>query len=246
MKSNIMRKLIFFESIPSTNDYAKNNFDKLQNKTIIIAKEQTAGRGRFSRKWYSPAEKSLYMSLVLKENIWRVELPIFNLISSLSVLKTIKSLTNLSPILKYPNDVYINKKKVAGILIETIFKLNTLEGIIIGIGVNINNENFPQELERKATSIFLETGKELDHLFFLKKFLEIFFNCLNKRINNQTIIEEWQRYSPSLFNTPIIITVDGKPMKAITNGLNDNGYLLVKKNDGNQIIISTNDYFFPE
>ena len=129
MKFNI----ILFDSITSTNDYAKENFKHLKHKTIIIAKEQTKGKGRFSRNWYSPKEEALYTSIVIKKNLIANDLPFINLIASLSILKTIKNLSPIYPILKYPNDVYINTKKIAGILIETIFKVNKLEGIIIQI-----------------------------------------------------------------------------------------------------------------
>lgn len=238
--------IILFDSITSTNDYAKENFEHLKHKTIIVAKEQTKGRGRFSRKWYSPKDEALYTSIVIKKNLITNDLPFINLIASLSVLKTIKNLSSLSPILKYPNDVYIDIKKIAGILIETIFKVNKLEGIIIGIGVNINNTKFSPELSNKATSIIIEYGKHIDLSIFLNELLKIIFQYLEKKIDKDNIIEEWTKNSPTLFNKTILLTIDGILTKAITSGLDYNGYLRVKTHNGKYLELKTTDFFFPE
>lgn len=244
--NNYINKFIHLDTIDSTNEFAKRFFKKLKNRTLILADEQTEGKGRFQRKWFSPKNEALYFSLILKR-IRKIEnLPFINLISALAIFDTIEEITGLKADLKWPNDVYINKKKLSGILIESIFKTMRLSGIIVGIGVNVNVKKFPEELCSKATSLYLELNKEVDKFLFLKFWIKNFFSYLRKIRNKDLIIKKWLENSSTIYDSPIIITIEETPAIAKTCGITSKGYLLVKKQNGSLLEITTNDFFFPD
>ena len=237
-----VKDFIHLQSTYSTNDYAKEIFDQLKNKTLIVADEQTAGRGRLDRTWFSPKKEALYFSLIIKKNITIEDLSFLNLISSLSVHKTIKEISGIIPDLKWPNDVYIKKKKIAGILIETIFKTDLLTGTIIGIGINLNIKEFPLALQSKATSLFLETNKETDNQHFLTVFINQFAAYFKNRKSKSKILKEWESCSTSIHNKNILVTLHGIPKRALTRGLSSQGYLLVQIERCSLTEITTADY----
>jgi BirA family transcriptional regulator, biotin operon repressor / biotin---[acetyl-CoA-carboxylase] ligase len=153
----IGKKIKKFDSLDSTNDYLKSNIDNFLDGDVILAYSQTSGRGRFNNTWNSP-KGSLYFSYVIKGKIKRTELFQYLMLSSLAVVSTL-SKYGLSAKIKYPNDILVNKRKIAGILIESI-GYEDIDSIIIGVGINLNQERFPNTLS-KATSIYKETNKKL-------------------------------------------------------------------------------------
>lgn len=175
-------KIIRYQKIESTQKEAiKRAKNGLAPWTVILAKEQTGGVGRKGNLWYSP-KGGLYFSIILPptktENV-----EIIHIITSFYLAKIIYEETNIKPFVKFPNDIYLNKKKVAGILTQNI--VVGKKGLaVIGIGVNTNIKNFPKELKKKATSLLLETKKEINNQKFFKKitntlkkvFEELFFN----------------------------------------------------------------------
>ncbi|MDD6302126.1 MAG: biotin--[acetyl-CoA-carboxylase] ligase [Bacillales bacterium] len=150
-----MNKLIEFESLDSTNEYGKNNIGKLNNLDIIFTKHQTNGHGRIKRQWQSD-ENSLTFSLIIKDKYLIDNYSSLSLISAVSVFNIIsKYLNNVS--IKWPNDIYVNNKKICGILLESL-SYEDIIGIIIGIGINVNNSNFDSAIN--ATSLYIESSKK--------------------------------------------------------------------------------------
>jgi BirA family transcriptional regulator, biotin operon repressor / biotin---[acetyl-CoA-carboxylase] ligase len=136
---------------------------------LVAAGEQTAGRGRLGRRWLAPAGTSLLCSLQLRPAIASERLPQLTGIAPLACAEAIAALTGLEPKLKFPNDVLVGDRKLAGILAEA------REGrVVLGIGVNVNvpAEELPQEVDRPATSVLVETGRELDRAELLAELLE--------------------------------------------------------------------------
>jgi BirA family biotin operon repressor/biotin-[acetyl-CoA-carboxylase] ligase len=136
---------------------------------LVAAGEQTAGRGRLGRRWLAPAGTSLLCSLQLRPAIASERLPELTGVASLACAEAIAALTGVEPALKFPNDVLVGDRKLAGILAEA------REGrVVLGIGVNVNvpAEELPQEVDRPATSVLLETGRELDRAELLAELLE--------------------------------------------------------------------------
>ncbi|HYK71952.1 MAG TPA: biotin--[acetyl-CoA-carboxylase] ligase [Pseudoneobacillus sp.] len=149
------------ESVESTQRIAHRlAYEHAPEGTIVIAEEQLSGRGRMDRKWYSPKYTGVWMSIILRPNIPLAKAPQLTLIAAVAVVQTIEELTGLSPEIKWPNDILINGKKMTGILTELQAEADRINSIIMGIGINVNQElkDFPIELQELATSIAIEKG----------------------------------------------------------------------------------------
>lgn len=177
--------LIEFEELYSTNAYAKDNFNSLNNFDVVSTNLQTKGHGQFERSWYSSNENggNCYITIVLKpENIAHINK--LTRYASNIVAKTLEKY-NLKPMFKYPNDVLIDGKKIAGILAESTFKGSELKGIALGVGVNLNlQEKDLKHIDQKATSVFLETGNRVNKLEFITCLLDNFYVYYDGLINH--------------------------------------------------------------
>lgn len=186
-KGKIGERIIFLSQCSSTNDLARESAQIGEpHGTIYRCNAQTAGRGKEGKSWYSVAGKGLYFSVILKPSkdfsiCW---LPY---ISGISVCESVKELYGLSPLVKWPNDVYLEGKKVCGILIESSFTSEEIEYAILGIGINVNHnkDDFPDELKEKATSIRIVAGKEVDIELFFTKVIEKLNFWYDKLISNK-------------------------------------------------------------
>lgn len=171
-----MYQLKTYDKLNSTNKFSLENIKKIEKNTVIRAKIQENGRGRFDRKWISDKENNCYISFVLKPDIkYKLNFP--NLTQYLSVILC-RELTNygLIPSIKWPNDVQINGKKIAGILSEISFNQSKLNGIILGIGVNLNlTEEDIRNIDIPATSLNIETGKNINSEIFIEGLSNSFF-----------------------------------------------------------------------
>jgi len=163
-------KILEFEKLESTQKKAKEIAKEAEPWTVIVAKEQTGGYGRKGNFWYSP-KGGLYFSVILPKT--KIEdLQILTILAAFCVAKILKEDFKLEPFIKLPNDVYVNGKKICGILTENIIFGREVKNSIIGIGLNTNIEKFPKDLENIATSIKIELKKEVDNKKLLKKILE--------------------------------------------------------------------------
>ena len=159
LSTNIIgNKIIHFESIDSTNDYAKKIALKEMDGTVIISEEQTKGRGRLKRKWYSKSMEGIWMSILLKPYIMPQKSSFITLIAGASVIKALNKL-GINATIKWPNDIIINNKKVAGILTELSSENDRINYIVLGIGINVKTTDFSQEISEIATSLYKEGYK---------------------------------------------------------------------------------------
>ena len=176
-------KLITFDTINSTNTWALENFENLDDETVVIANQQTNGRGRFDRVWVSGDYENIYMSIVLKpmKKDFLVNLTQY---LCLAVTKVLKNYDVKSEI-KWPNDVLINGKKVCGILCESKLKKNVIQGIVLGIGINLNMpEEIINQIDRPATSLNLVLNRKIDKQLFLEQLLDEFFANYKKVVED--------------------------------------------------------------
>ena len=171
-----MHKFIKFEQINSTNKYALENIGMLEDKTVIIADIQSAGRGRFSRRWVSDKKGNCYISFVLKPNPdYRNNYPNLTQYLSFILCQEIEK-HGVKPTIKWPNYVQINGKKIAGILSEVAYSAGKLVGIVLGLGVNLNlTAEDLEKIDIPATSLNLETNKSTDRDEFINNLAESFF-----------------------------------------------------------------------
>jgi BirA family biotin operon repressor/biotin-[acetyl-CoA-carboxylase] ligase len=163
-------KILEFEKLESTQKKAKEIAKEAEPWTVVLAKEQTGGYGRKGNFWYSP-KGGLYFSVILPKT--KIEdLQILTILAAFCVAKILNEDFKLEPFIKLPNDVWLNGKKICGILTENIIFGKEVKNSIIGIGLNTNIEKFPEDLENVATSIKIELKKEVDNKELLKKILE--------------------------------------------------------------------------
>lgn len=179
-------KVINFDVITSTNQYIKEQYKNLEPFTIINANKQTNGRGRVDRKWESIEGKNLTFSIYLKPKILPEKLPLLSLVIGASIYNVLSKYINC--LIKWPNDIIVNDKKIAGILVESIYS-NELEALVVGIGININQDQFSNDLKNKATSLFIETNTEYNKNIILDEFIKEFDLLYNDFIvgNNQFV-----------------------------------------------------------
>lgn len=153
------RPLIHFASISSTNDYAKSIALEAEEGTIIIADEQSKGRGRRGREWHSPANKNIYLSMILKPDLPIQQVPLFTQMAAAAVWEALEPiLPGLS--IKWPNDLMLENRKICGILTEMSGEMHALHYLVIGLGINVNTvtTDFPEDLRTIGSSLRIETG----------------------------------------------------------------------------------------
>ncbi len=232
----------YFEEIDSTNNYAKSK--DLPNGSVILAENQTAGKGRKGRRWISSKYKGLYFSIVLKPNLEVTHLSKFSLLFPYSTFKTLKEFTNQDLKIKWPNDIYLNGKKLAGFLIESSIENNLITKLIVGIGINVNQNtfDFPEDLNYIATSLKLEEGKEFSRNEILLKLLynieKDYTDFIKTCYINMKDIEEnllWLGEKVSVYE-------DGRMvLSGIVKGLNSDGSLILQVDKETEEIIYVGD-----
>jgi len=198
---NLYFDIINLDSVNSTNDYAKifisKNSNYIKDKIIIIStKNQTNGRGQKNNIWASEPNKNVTISLIIKNPpVEPSNVFIISKITSLAIIKTLQILAPYNQVnIKWPNDILLNKKKIAGILIENFFSNNIISYSIIGIGINVNQTTFP-DFKLKPTSLKLETTKEYDIETIINNLLENFLQYYNQiKLSNKTIDDKYLNY----------------------------------------------------
>ena len=229
----IGRNFIYCDEIESTNTEllaGKQQFKK--NGTVFLAEKQIAGKGRKGRTWLSAKGLNLTFSILLtKETISELNVNHLNLISSLAVSMAIENLYQLRTELKWPNDVLIDKKKVAGILIETSIKGKNVERVVIGIGINLNQIAFHGEFNLPPTSLKLELKDDINRENILAEILNNFEELLfDLELKPKAILNEW-RNKCQMIGDKITITENDKIKTGIFHDIDDDGFLLLKKAD---------------
>lgn len=169
------RKIYYYDTIDSTNKEAKKIAPLEDEGTLVIAEEQIEGKGRLGRNWISPKGKGIWMSIVLKPDVEPFKVGAITLLAAAALYNGLKNM-GIDSEIKWPNDILIKGKKVSGILTEMSAELNMLNYIVMGIGINVNLEedDIPEELKEKATSIKIDQKKEIDRKELLANILNEF------------------------------------------------------------------------
>ncbi len=210
---------------------------------VVIAEEQTAGRGRVGRAWHSERASGIYATLLLRPRLAPVQAPILTMMAGLSARAAIQTQTGLSVDLKWPNDLLINGKKAGGILTEMHAEPNAIRFVIIGMGLNVNQEKFPGELATIATSLRAETGRQHSRLELLVQLLREFENDYNRflREGPASIIERFTTVSSFAQGKRVRVTNGSESFTGITAGLGPEGLLQVKLDDGQVVTVIAGD-----
>lgn len=187
-----MYKIINFPTLSSTNQYIKENYKTLDEYSVIVTEEQTNGKGRLGRTWISHND-DLTFSILLKPNLDSSKIPLISLVAGLSICNVINKYINCE--IKWPNDIIVNDKKIAGILVEAVSS-NTIDCVVVGIGININGLEYSKDLIMKATSLRLELNNIIDKQNILIDILEQFDIIYQELINNNlSFINNIRKYN---------------------------------------------------
>lgn len=230
----IGRNFIYVDEIDSTNKYLMSReVGQIINGTVVFAEKQTQGKGRKDRVWYSAPESNLTFSILLtKEKVLFKNPNLINFAASLSVAAAIEKLYQLRTDLKWPNDVLINGKKTCGILIESISQSEKIERLVIGIGVNVNQNSFQGTFNYPPTSIKIELGRTVEREKLLAEILNNLEVLLEKiKTEKISLIEDWKQKCRMLGSR--ITVTDGETEKSgIFYDVDKNGFLLLETKEG--------------
>lgn len=230
------KRIHYQESVESTQKIAHQLANEgAQEGTLIIAEEQVSGKGRLMRSWHSPKFTGIWMSLILRPKIPLHQAPQLTLLAAVAVAQAIEDVTNLQPQIKWPNDILINRRKVTGILTEMQAESDRIHSVIIGIGMNINQqiEDFPVDLQEKASSLLIESGAQVSRAKVIQRVLirmeDLYTLYLQEGFMPIKIL--WESYAISLGQVIKASTVNDTIVgKAL--GITDAGVLLLEDNLG--------------
>ncbi len=230
----IGKSILVLDSVDSTNDYIKRiGNSRAANGTVVVAREQKNGKGRLGRSWQSKKDESIMLSILLKPNITPSQVSQITPLVGLAVCKALREVTKLNCMIKWPNDIVVGSKKLVGILTEMSTERDSVEYIVTGIGINVDQTDFPDEIAHKATSILLETGKHFDKNRLLinvleqleKEFsetnLELTPDALEQYVNMCISIGKSVRFmrgTRQMCGTAVDVAVDGQLQVVLPDG----------------------------
>ncbi len=230
--------ILRFDTIDSTNTEAlKQARAGADEGLCIVARQQTAGRGRHGRTWISAKDAGLYFSVVLLPKIETKYLPLITLTAGVAVHDTLAGF-GLRPDIKWVNDILINEKKIAGILAETA-ETNSGLAVVVGIGINLKPSSFPPEIAETATSIETATGSSINRdelIESLTRSIDRYYNVLHEKAGPETIVREWRRRSTYFSGKRVRVVLEKETITGSTDGLEENGALRIKTAGGNRIV----------
>jgi BirA family transcriptional regulator, biotin operon repressor / biotin---[acetyl-CoA-carboxylase] ligase len=236
-----------FETLDSTNNYAKELGARgAPEGTLVTAEAQTGGRGRLGRTWNSPPGVGLYVSVVLRPMLPPMELPQITLTTAVAVVRAVRRLTGGTPGIKWPNDLLINGQKLGGILTEMETESDRIRHAVVGLGLNVNNPDFPPELAATATSLIRVVGSPVPRVRLLQAWLEEFEDLYEQFLNRgfAEILPEWKDYTVTL-GRPATVRQGSQVLRGQAVDVAPDGALLLRTLDG-EIVRVTSGEITPE
>ena len=209
--------------------------------TLALAEFQSAGRGRLGRSWEVPEGTSVMMSILLRPKFEPQYAPTLTLVMGMAVAKAVKNL-GFDVSIKWPNDVVVSHKKICGILTEMGVRDGKIDFAVIGVGINVNIREFPEEMADKATSLYLESGREFDRSQLPGLVMEAFEEYYEKfaaTCDLRGLKEEYESILAN-YNQPVRVLAK-EPYEGVARGITDGGELLVEKTDGTIVAVSAGE-----
>jgi len=234
----------YFPLIGSTNAYAKE-LAKQGGKegTMVITEKQTKGQGRMGRQWYSPSYKNLLFSIIFRPPFSIDRVSSLNMLTALALVDAIHNMTGLKTLIKWPNDIYLKDKKIAGILTEFSADKKRVEYALVGIGLNVNWDiRGKPKLNHLATSLVKEIGHQVsrvDLLIKILEFLEGYYRLLLKG-QDSFIYKRWNELS-MVVGKEVLVDSSNERKKAMVKGIDKNGALVIKDENGKESTIICGD-----
>jgi len=211
--------------------------------TVILAEEQTGGRGRAARLWHSERATGVYLSLLLRPQLAPVQAPLLTMMAGLSAHTAVEAVTGLAVDLKWPNDLIIRGKKAGGILTEMHAEPGQIRFVVVGVGLNVNQERFPGELANIATSLRLETGKAQSRMELLVRLLREFESDYNRFVREgvASVVTRFEVFSSYAHGKRVRVTNGTESYLGTTVGLGPEGLLQVERDDGQVVTVIAGD-----
>ena len=236
------QEIAYFDEIDSTNIKAKELAEQgYPNGTLVVADQQVSGRGRRGRSWESPSGTGIFMTLMLKPEINPNNASMLTLVAALAVAKAIKDVTGLEAQIKWPNDIVINGKKICGILTEMSAQFDYINHIVIGIGINVHNEVFSDEIAHMASSLLLESqGKKFRRAEIIEKVLEYFEEYYEIYLETEDLTALTGEYNKILvnMNKPVRVLDPKDEFEGKAMGITAKGELIVDTWESRKLVSS--------
>lgn len=235
------REIICLDMVDSTNSEARRRAAEATEGTIILSEEQAAGKGRQGRQWVSPRGKGIWLSLILKPEIQAHKVPQFTQIAAAAVCLALEQGGITKVEIKWPNDILVNGRKLSGILTEMQSKGKTVDHVVLGIGlnVNMNQQDFPEELQHQATSLFLETGKVWKRSQLIAEIINAFEPLYNQYVRDGDLIPTLDicREKSAIIGLSVLLHEKGVEREVEVLDLGLEGELIVRTADGKKVSI---------
>ena len=245
LKGSLFGKRIFhFFKTDSTNRVAMElGHSGEPEGAVVLAEEQTAGKGRAGRAWQSERAAGIYVTLLLRPRLAPVQAPLLTMLAGLSARAAVQAQTGLTVDLKWPNDLFLAGKKMGGILTEMHAEPGQVRFVIVGIGLNVNQEKFPGELNAIATSLRTETGRMQSRLELLVRLLREFESGYNRFLAEgaTSVVERFAAISSYTRGKRVRVTNGKDSFAGVTAGLSPEGLLLVKQDGGQSVVVIAGD-----
>ena len=239
------RRIYSLKEVDSTNTFAvRLAADGEPEGSIVVAEVQTAGRGRLGRKWVAPPNVNILMSLILRPEIPPQDAPMATLVAGVAVAGALNRHYGLGAGIKWPNDVLVDGKKVAGILTEMSAEPERVRHIVVGIGINVNMpaQAFPRDIRDASTSVMAILGRKVNRAEMLRHILAEFEGCYEalKSTDRRSILERWRGLSCTLGRTVKVSTFAGS-MTGTAVDIDEDGRLIVESEDGVRRTVTAGD-----
>lgn len=238
----VAKEVLYFDTIDSTNTKAQELAEKgYPSGTLVVADKQESGKGRRGRSWVSPSGTGIFMTLMIKPDINPNNASMLTLVAALAVAKAITSVTGEEAMIKWPNDIVVNGKKVCGILTEMNAQFDYINHIVVGIGINVHNESFPEEISLMASSLMIEAGgKRFHRAQIIAETMSYFEQYYDRFLKTQDLSALVREYDKLLVNRNKSVRVldpkepfDGKAM-----GITPKGELIVDTWESRKLVSS--------
>lgn len=246
VRGDFWKEVFFYKTIDSTNELAAELSVKKNpaSGTVVIADMQERGKGRLGRRWLSPPGLNIYMSVILKPEIEPRDATLLTILSAVACAVAVRGESGLQALIKWPNDLMVSGKKIGGILTEVKTDPDRINAAIIGIGINVNSEapDFPEEIRTLATSLKGETGKHHSRSRIIVRVLreiEFWFRLL-KRDGRIPLLREWKRLSSTL-GKEVMVTTGNETISGTAEDIDDEGMLIMRLPSGAKKRISAGD-----
>ncbi len=241
MKTRYMgHPIYFYAETDSTNNRIRQlAVEGAAEGTLAVAEVQTMGRGRRGKQWSSPVGSGAWFSLLLRPDIPPAEASVLTLLGGLAVCRALEDISGMQPVIKWPNDILLNGKKLVGILTEMDCEMSQVHFVVLGIGINVNTKAFPPELEEVATSLFLESGKTFSRKLVVQKTmerLEEYYDIFLAAGGFAPLLDEYRRRCVTLGRE--VTVLEEKSFLATALDVTPEGELLVRRSDtGEEMVI---------